>query len=138
MFYLFHWIYVIYLYHIIFKSCLTFIVIIFLLSQINGYIISLFLTFSLSFLSIFLLINLSSHNYSSSNIFLLLTFYFLTTLYLNLTIPQSIHIPFILTLLLLIFFFTINICFSLFHSIYILPTQTGEYSLPLFFLLVNF
>ena len=76
LFYLFHWIYVIYLYHIIFKSCLTFIVIIFPLSQISGYIIPLFLTFSLSFLSIFLLINLSSHNYSSSNIFPTFNFLF--------------------------------------------------------------
>ena len=53
---------------------------------------------------------------------LLLPFYFPTTLYLNVTILPSLHFSFILTLFLPILFI-IKICYFLFYSIYIFPTQ---------------
>ena len=79
---------------------------------------------------IFILINLPLYNYTFSNIYLLLPFYLPTTLYLNLKISPSLHLSFILTLLFLMFF-TIKICYFLFHSIRILLTQKGEYSFSL-------
>ena len=93
-------------------------------------IIHLFLIFPLSFLTTFLFINFSSYNYTSSNIspsFLL--FYLHITLTLNVTIPSSLHLLFILTLLRILF--TIKICYSLFHSIHVFPTQKGEFSFSL-------
>ena len=123
-----------------------------LFSHINGHIIHIFPTFSLSFLIIFLLL-ISHLTITIPPTFpQLLSFYLSTTLYLNLTIPSPpsfSYLPFILSLLLLISF-TIKIWHSLFHSIHILPTQKGEYSLSLslslslsiyiyiFFLLVDF
>ena len=110
----------IYIYIYISKNWnIIFIIITLRLSHISGHIVQLFLAFSLFFLIIFLLINLSPYNYHSSNISQFLLFYLSTTLYISLTIHPSLHIPFILTLLFLMFF-SINICFSLFHSIYIL------------------
>ena len=53
---------------------------------------------------------------------LLLPFYFPTTLYLNVTILPSLHFSFILNLFLPILFI-IKICYFLFYSIYIFPTQ---------------
>ena len=53
---------------------------------------------------------------------LLLPFYFPTTLYLNVTILPSLHFFFILNLFLPILFI-IKICYFLFYSIYIFPTQ---------------
>ena len=75
-----------------------------LLSHINITSLTYFQCFlSLSFLIIFLIINLPLYNYTFSNIYLLLYFYLPITLYLNLIISPSLHLPFILTLLLLIF-----------------------------------
>ena len=83
-------------------------------------------------MTIFLLISFPPYNYTSFNIFpSLLHFYLLTTLYLNIIIPQSLHFPFILTMFLSILF-TLIICYSLFHSIHILPTQKCEHSLYIF------
>ena len=66
---------------------------------------------------------------------LIFTYFFiistlLFSLYLNFTILPSLYLPFILNLLLPILF-TIKICYILFHSIHILPTQKGKYSLSL-------
>ena len=94
------------------------------------YIINIFSIFCLSFLIIFLLINLPLYNYTFFNIYLLLPFYLPASLYLNLTISPSLHLLFILTILLPISF-TIKFCYFLFHSIHTLLTQKGEYSLSL-------
>ena len=94
------------------------------------YIINIFSIFCLSFLIIFLLINLPLYNYTFFSIYLLLPFYLPASLYLNLTISPSLHLLFILTILLPISF-TIKFCYFLFHSIHTLLTQKGEYSLSL-------
>ena len=78
-------------------------------SHINNHIIHLFPTLSLSFLTIFLFINFSTYNYSSSNISpSFLHFYLSTTLYLNITIFASIH------LLLFWLFFSLYIYYIIF------------------------
>ena len=62
-------------------------------SHINNHIIHLFPTLSLSFLTIFLFINFSTYNYSSSNISpFFKPFYLSITLYLNVIISPSIQI----------------------------------------------
>ena len=83
----------------------------------------------LSYLIIFLFIK-PLYNYTFSNIYLLLLFYFPTTLYLNLTISLSLQLPFYFDSSSL-HFFTIKNCYFLFDSIHILLTQKGEYSLSL-------
>ena len=106
-----------------------FTVVALLLSHINT-TSSTYFQYFLYFLIIFLLINLPLYNYNFSNIYLLLSFYLPTTLYLNLTISSSLHLPFILTLL-LPNFFAIKICYFLLHSIHILLIEKSEYSLSL-------
>ena len=78
-----------------------------------SYIIHLFPTLFFSFLTIFLFIDFTSYNYTSSNISpSLLLFYLSITVYLSVTILQSLHLLFILTFLLPILF-----------TIKIFPTQ---------------
>ena len=95
-------IYNLYIYNFIFYLYISkswsamFVVIVILLSHI----INLFLIFSLFFFFFFLFISLLLYNYTFSNIYLLLPFYLPTTLYFNLTISPSLHLPFILTFIL--------------------------------------
>ena len=57
--------------------------------------------FSLTSLTIILFFDFSPYNYTSYNIFSsLLLFYLPTTLYINISIPPSLHLHFIFTLLL--------------------------------------